>query len=93
MKIKREVLGKEYEFVLTQDELREAFWEQQKENDIEDIEMVFDYDDSKMPSRDIIEEMASVMRNNMELRDMEFSLARDEAIDYVGAIHGLNLDY
>ena len=25
MKIKREVLGKEYEFVLTQDELREAF--------------------------------------------------------------------
>lgn len=93
MRIKRTVSGKEYEFELTSDEMFTAFLEQQDLNDIEDIKIAFDYEPNLMPSQEIIKEMASEMRRNMDKYDMEFWYARSDAIDTVLSRHGLEIDY
>lgn len=90
MKIKREINGVPMEFELTDDELWSAFQEKEWQCDRQDIEdAVYDLEDEDVNnlygvSREVLEslfnQMAYEKRRNQDKYDMDWELARDEAI-------------
>lgn len=92
MKITREINGKQHEFTLTGEELIAAFYEQQAKFDRDDILMLVDsYEPGDFEYLGVTEqeyysladEMAGEMRRNIDKYDMDWSMARDEAIGTV----------
>ena len=93
MKIKRLVNGKEQEFELTEDELYAAFSEQEfkfDRADVTDYFLAFDIEDIEeeygMTMKEIeskFNEIAYEMRRNIDKYDMDWTYARDEAIETV----------
>ena len=90
MKIQRTINGVNFNIELLPEELVTAYFEQQKKFDIEDIisygEMfetseLIDYLGCDYKTfLSLKEEMAQVMRRNIDKYDMDWSSARDEAV-------------
>lgn len=90
MKIKRNVSGAEMEFELTQNEMYEAYYDQQHRFDVEDIkwwfldisdeELAEDYGKTRAEIEAMYDDIACEMRRNIEKYDMEWTYARDMAI-------------
>ena len=90
MKITREVNGQTVEFELTNKEMMDTFFEQQKAFDAQDIEMLVEsfseedfieiYGLSPSVVLENAEEIGSRMRKNIEKYDMDWESARDEAV-------------
>lgn len=93
MKIKRFVNGKEQEFELTSDELYAAFSEQEFKFDRADVADYFSAFDNEyieeeygMTAKEVeskFNEIAYEMRRNIDKYDMEWTFARDEAIETI----------
>ena len=93
MTITRSINGVEQDFELTLEELTRAYYERQEKFDEEDIISLVDYisdktcslvyDVTKEQFYELVPEMAGEMRRNMEKYDMEFSAARDMAVQDV----------
>lgn len=90
MKISRMVNGETKEFILTKDELYNAFEEQQHIFDMEDVRSYFDnyseedylreYGLSSDAVKDRFSEIAYEMRRNIDKYDMDWRCAREAAI-------------
>lgn len=96
MKITRHINGEKFDFELSLGELRDAYFEQEHNYDLEDIKAVIPTTDSDpdnwvefieeygiVPctvSEDEMEDMATELRRNIDKHNMEFSNARDNAI-------------
>lgn len=90
MNITREIDGKLIVFELTNEELYNAFREQEfrfDRNDIEDYFYAFDedelqeeYDMSRAEIEELFDDMAHEMRRNMDKYEMSWDYARDHAI-------------
>jgi len=93
MKIKRKIDGKEFEFELTNDELWNAYEEQQHKYDLDDVDTQFcfytdeelmnTYQKTREEIRKLYPDIAYEMRRMMDKYDVDMEYARDEAIDYV----------
>jgi len=93
MTIKRTVDGNECEFELTLEELSRAYYERQDKFDEEDIISLVDYisdktcqiiyNVTKEQFCELIPRMAREMRKNIDKYDMEFSAARERAVQDV----------
>lgn len=104
MTITRIVSGEPHEFTLTQQELCNAYYEQQESfdrNDVEDILIGFDNDEcmklfgvSRETLLSLVDEIAIRMRSYMDKYDLCWTTARDEAIEdeveHFKDIHGIN---
>lgn len=87
------IIRGEQEIELTRRELLDAYYEQQYEFDKEDIRTLLDsFDDRYWQDRygvcraeiePLVEDMAVMMRLNMDKYDMYFDYARDDAVDTV----------
>lgn len=89
MTIVREIGGKKTEFVLTSEELYNAYREQQFLFDRADIEDQFEMADehcvncwgiTKKEAETLFDDMAAEMRRNIVKYDMSWEYARDDAI-------------
>lgn len=89
MIIVREIGGKKTEFVLTSDELYDAYREQQYLFDRADIEDQFEVSDedcvdcwgiTRKEAEPLFDDMAAEMRRNIDKYDMSWEYARPEAI-------------
>lgn len=90
MTIKRTVNGTELEFQLTDDELSNAYFEQQFNFDVQDVrDAVIGWEDDDVIGvygintetfMKLSDEMAIEMRRNIDKYDMDWDYARDEAI-------------
>ena len=93
MKIKRKIDGKEFEFELTNDELWNAYEEQQHKYDLDDVDTQFcfytdeelmnTYHKTREEIKKLYPDIAYEMRRLMDKYDVDMEYARDEAIDYV----------
>lgn len=93
MKIKRLVSGKEQEFELTADELYAAYREQEfkfDRADVADYFLAFDNEyieeEYGMTTKEVeskFNEIAYEMRRNIDKYDMDWTYARDEAIETI----------
>ena len=91
MKISRAINGETKEFVLTKNELYNAFEEQQHIFDMEDVKSYFDgyseedylreYGLSSDAVKDRFGEIAYEMRRNIDKYDMDWHYAREAAIE------------
>lgn len=90
MKITREIGGQMAEINLTPDEMVKTYYEQQRKNDMEDMEeYLFQFEDSDFEeyfgcpiaeAESELDELARLMRTNMEKYDLSWENARYEAI-------------
>lgn len=98
MTITREIDGKSVQLVLTEDELYEAFEEQQHKFDVEDIRNYFDglyeegafeteYGRSYSEIEAMFDDLACEMRRNIDHYNMDWMSAREEAIEELLRTH------
>lgn len=93
MKIKREISGKEFEFELTQQELYNAFAEQEFLFDLASVRFYFeDYSDddiweeygrTRQELETCFEDIAVLLRRNIDKYDMSFEYALPTAVSKV----------
>ena len=93
MKIKRTIDGKEFEFELTQQELYDAFAEQEFKFDLSSVRSYFeDYSDddimdeygrTRKELEACFEDIAVALRRNMDKYDMSFEYALPTAVNEV----------